>query len=260
MKNILTLSLLLTSSLCWSVSAVKVQNFNFNYMEGAGTGSAISFEVIKNQSQVFVNRAGNDLVFSSSLLEENAVWRNAPSFVLDSAVEVKGFNLHLSKTLTATLSSGKFVSDTKMAINSVSVECARDKGADVFEEVINGCLEKGVVKVTDFVSQSVESFLAKFSEKEFYPENTQVRSLNLVLLNNNFNLSANAKFGINGTLKARGNAQVDYLKRKGTLKITEVKFGILNITNKFFDEVRKMEIKGLVVNQPYLYFNLPVKE
>lgn len=261
MKRILTLSLLLSSSLSWSVSSVKVQNFNFNYADGKGSGTASSFEIVKNQSQVFVNRNGTDLEFSSPLLEENVVWKNAPSLILDSQVEVRGFDLNLGKNLVANLVSGQFNSDSKMSVKNVSADCSRLTGSDVFEELINGCLEKGTVKVATFVSESVDAFFANVNEDDIYPDSTtQVRSLNLTFAKKNFNLTANAKFGVNGTLKARGNTEVDYQNRKATIRITEVKFGILNITNKFFAEIKKMDIEGMRVSQPYIYFDFPVKE
>lgn len=255
MKRIFTLSLLLTSSLAWSVSSVKVQNFNFNYVDGTGVGTASAFEIVTNQTQVFVNRVGADLEFSSPLLTEPLRWKDAPSFILGSKVDVKGFNLTLNKDLNANLTSGNFDSESKMSIQNVSAQCFRASGADVFEEVIAGCLQQGVVKFSSFESRSLDTFVSLLTD-EVETESTQVRSLNLNFAKKNFNLTANAKFGVNGTLRAKGSADVDYQNKKAVIRVTEVKFGILNITGKFFTEIEKLDLKGVEVRRPYIYITL----
>ncbi|MFA5584511.1 MAG: hypothetical protein WDA09_09885 [Bacteriovoracaceae bacterium] len=258
MKRFFTLSLFLTSSLAWSVSSVKVQNFNFNYVDGSGVGTASAFEIITSQAQVFVNRVGTDLEFTSPLLEESVTWKDAPSLILDSKVTVNGFNLNVDKDLVATLANAQFDSESKMSIQNASAQCARSQGIDVFEQLIAGCLQKGSVKFASFESRSLDSFISLLRD-EVETESTQIRSLNLTFDKKNFNLTANAKFGINGTLRAKGNADVDYQNKKAVIRVTEVKFGILNITGKFFSEIEKKNIKGMEVRRPYIYFTLNEK-
>lgn len=259
MKRIFALSFFLTSTLAWSVSSMKVQNFNFNYVDGTGVGTAAAFEIVTNQNQVFVNRVGADLEFSSPLLAEPILWKNAPSLILDSKTDVKEFNLNLNKELTATLASGTFDSESKMSIQNVSAQCSRAKGVDVFEEVLAGCLQKGVVKFSSFESRALDTFVSLLSG-EVETESTQVRSLTLNLDKKNFNLTANARFGVNGTLRGRGSAEVDYQNKKAVIKVTEVKFGFLNITGKFFTEIEKLEVKGVEVRRPYIYLTLKDQE
>lgn len=255
MKKVFTLSLLLTSTLVWSVSSLKVQNFNFKYSDGIGSGTASDFEIITSQTQISVTRSGSDLEFSSPVFEAPIVWTNAPGLILDSKVSVTGFNFNLQKELTSSLSRGEFVSEDKMTIQNVNVTCSRAQGTDVYEQVISGCLNKGTIKVANFESMGFESFIAQMTDT-VEPEGTQVRSLNLTLDKKNFNLSATAKIGVNGTLKAKGTADVDYKNKKAVVKVNEVKFGFLNITNQFFTELQKKEIKGLVVKKPYIYYSL----
>ncbi|HLW58211.1 MAG TPA: hypothetical protein VKY27_12535 [Bacteriovoracaceae bacterium] len=255
MKRIFTLSLLLTSSVVWSVSSLKVQNFNFMYSDGTGSGTASEFEIVTSQTQVLVNRVGSDLEFSSAVLETPFVWRNAPQMILDSKVTVTDFNLNLNKDFKATITRGEFESEKKMTIQNGSAQCQRLQGVDAIEQVINGCLAKGVVKFSNFESRSLDAFIAALTDT-VEPESTQIRSLTLNLDKKNFNLTASAKFGVNGTLRAKGTADVDYQNKKAVFKVNEVKFGFLNITGKFFTEIEKMDVKGLEVRRPYIYLSL----
>lgn len=259
MKRFFALSLLITSTLVWSVSSVKVQNFNFNYSDGNGVGTASAFEIITSSAQVYVNRVGTDLEFSSPLLEGPVHWRNAPALILNSKVVVKGFNLALNNDLVANLSSGQFDSDSKMTVQNFSAQCSRSNGEDVFEQVVMGCLHKGLIKVSSFESRSVDAFVSLLSD-DVGTEGTHVRSLNLSIDKKSFSLSANAKFGVNGTLRGKGTIDVDYLNKKAVIRVNEVKFGFLNITGKFFSEIEKLDVEGMEVRKPYIYFNLKDKE
>lgn len=255
MKRIFILSLMLTSSLVWSVSSVKVQNFNFNYSDGSGVGTAAEFEIITSRTEVLVNRVGSDLEFTSPILEQTLVWRNAPQMILDSEVNVTGLNLNLGKDFTANLTRGEFNSEKKMTIQNGLAQCLRVQGADAIEQVLNGCLAKGTIKFSNFESRSLDALIALLTDT-VETESTQVRSLNLSLDKKNFNLTATARFGVSGTLRAKGTADVDYHNKKATIRVNEVKFGFLNITNKFFSEIEKKDIKGLEVKRPFIYYSL----
>lgn len=252
MKRIFTLSLLLSTSMSWAISSAKVKNFNFNYANGLGEGRATSFDVVKNQSQVTVTKVGSDLEFSSSLLEENFIWKDAPVMILDSKVNVAGFNLDLDKKVIASLTSALFVSDSKMSLQGLTADCQRKSASDVIEEVIAGCLSEGNLKVASFDSQSLNNFVSLISE-EVDSQNLTVKSLNLAVKNKAFNLSLSTKIGVNGTIKARGTTDVDYQNKKAVIKVDEVKFGILNITSKFFAEIEKMKNESVEVRRPYIY-------
>ncbi len=252
MKRIFTLSLLLSSSLAWSISFVKVKNFNFNYANGLGIGQAASFDVVKNQSQIKVTKVGTDLEFSSPLLDDNIVWKDAPAMILDSKVDVKGFNLDLDKKVITSLTSALFTSDSRMSLQGLTADCLRKAASDVFEEVIAGCLSEGNLKVASFDSQSLNEFVSLIAD-EIDLKNVTVKSLNLNVKNKAFTMSLSTKIGVNGTIRARGTTDVDYQNKKAVIKVDEVKFGILNITSKFFAEIEKMKSESVEVRRPYIY-------
>ena len=259
MKRIFTLSLLLSSSLAWSINSVKVKNFNFNYADGKGIGQAASFDIVKNQAQVLVMRVGNDLEFSSPILEENIIWKDVPAMIIDSKATVQNFNMELDKKVITSLSSAKFESESRMSLQNLTADCQRKNASDIFEEIIAGCLTEGNLKVSSFDSKAVNEIFSLIADDSLN-KNVQVKSLNLTVKNKAFNLSLSTKIGVNGTIKARGTSDVDYKNKKAVLKIDEVKFGILNITSKFFAEIEKLKNESVEVRRPYIYITYKDKE
>ena len=83
-----------------------------------------------------------------------------------------------------------------------------------------------------------------------------VSALDLKTNAGKYDLSAEVKAQVSGKVKSNGNMSYDASAGKLTLKISEVKFGFLNITGKVFDELKKQQSETLKVNEPYVYYSL----
>jgi hypothetical protein len=99
-------------------------------------------------------------------------------------------------------------------------------------------------------------FLSEVIEIPTKGEDVEVSSFDLRINGKRFDLSTDIRAQISGKVKASG--QISYNSTQGLIvvKITEVKFGFLNITSMVFDELKKNESPRLKVREPYIYYQL----
>ena len=83
-----------------------------------------------------------------------------------------------------------------------------------------------------------------------------IKSLDLKINNGKYDLSAEVKAQISGKAKSNGNMSYDPETGIMTIKILEVKFGILSVTGKVFDELKKNENDRMKVKQPNVYYRI----
>jgi hypothetical protein len=116
------------------------------------------------------------------------------------------------------------------------------------------------LKSSKFQSQEAEESLAAvLSEtisKAISGSDVTVNSVDLKTNAGKYDLSADVKAQVSGKVKSNGNMSYDPASGKLTLKISEVKFSILNITGKVFDELKKNESDKLKVKEPYVYYTI----
>lgn len=225
---------------------LKVENFNFTYTDPKGDGSATSFR--RNQllnSEVFVRVDKVDTSFRllvTGAKQEEFEFKDAPSFMTDAkSMNVTGFNLNFSNVTILSLGSGRFVSEKDtLGFDGVSVNCVRPSGIpEVMDQVLLGCIQSMALK-----------------SSRFSQEGLRINSLDLKTSNGRFDLTADIKAEISGKVRSRGNMAYDPKTGIATIKISEVKFGILNVTSKVFDALKKKESDKFKVKEPFLYYNL----
>lgn len=243
--------------------AVNVKNFNFNYTNPHGEGSANSFS--RNQiadQAVFVQV---DKVFESFVLNvsgaetQEFVLENAPSFMIDAeTMSVQGFNLGLNQQLMMTMTAGRFDSRSdSLKLDGLSLDCQRDSNrAEVMDQLIAGCLQKLNLRTSKFSSQASEEVLFQALGMAAPKAAIGVNGLDVKISAGKYSLSADVKADVSGKVRSSGTMSYDQASGVMTIKISEVKFSFLNITGKVFEELKKQESEKLKVKQPYVYLQL----
>lgn len=268
MKN-LVLGLMLASGVVHAAEplSVTVKNFNFSYKDPHGEGSATSFtrnQLVDEQVHVAVDRIDKDLKFVVTGSENHEFeLKDAPSFMTEAeTMSVNGFNLSLADRVALTLASGRFNSkDDSMKLDGLTLDCARDlTKIEIMDQLLAGCIQKMTFKTSKFSSQTEEGFIgllsSSISSALSEKADLGINSLDMKTNAGKYDLSAEVKSSISGKVKSNGNMSYDHTTGKLTLKISEVKFGILNITGKVFDELKKKESEKLKVKEPYVYYTI----
>ncbi|MBA2404478.1 MAG: hypothetical protein H0V66_06890, partial [Bdellovibrionales bacterium] len=83
-----------------------------------------------------------------------------------------------------------------------------------------------------------------------------IKNLNLKVTAGKFDLSAEVKAQISGTAKGSGTIKYEAAAKKITVKVSEIKFGILDVTSQVFDELKKQESATLKVSKPHVYITV----
>lgn len=246
-----------------AMTQVNVKDFNFTYKNPSGTGTAVSFQrnqLIDQKISVHVQKVATDFILNVSGAEnQEFTLENAPSFMTEAdTMKVNGFNLDFSQKLKMSLSSASFNSySDSLALNGVTLDCARNAGqGEVMDEIIGGCFKSMSFKSSQFSSENyAEALMSAVIDKA--PQGAiGISGLDLKITNGNYVLSANVKADISGKVKSSGTMNYNQNTGMVTLKITEVKFSILNVTGKVFDELKKMENENVKVNKPYVYIKV----
>jgi hypothetical protein len=244
---------------------VSVTDFNFTYQNPHGEGTATSFasnKLFGEEVSVSVDRIDQDLKFTvsgSQNLEFDL--KNAPSFMTEAdTMSVSTFNMALAEKLFMSLGSGRFNSkNDSLKLDGLTLECARDLSKeDLAEQLATGCLQRMSFKTSKFSSEEglAEVLKASLSETLNDKANLGINSLEFKVTSGKFDFSAGVKAQVSGKVKSSGTILYEHQAGKVTVKISEIKFGILNITGKVFDELKKQETEKFKVKEPFLYYSL----
>lgn len=263
MKHFL-MGFFLCTSLAHAKPLVTIKNFNFTYQDPHGQGKADaftrSFKSLDEAVHVTVDKNVNDFIFSVSGAEEHQFeLKNAPGLLIKAQeMNVTGLNLNVDQQFSLSLGSASFISpgDT-FKLNGFSLQCNKVSSyKEILDQLISGCVQKMTMKSSKFSSSEAEESLAFILNQSFtkIASSVTVNSVDFKITGGKFDLSAEVKAQVSGRVKGNGNISFDFSKRVLAVKISEVKFGFLNITNKVFDELKKQESRTLSVKQPYVYY------
>ena len=266
--NALFVGVLMLNALTASAETlnVSVKNFNFTYTNPYGQGTAASFSrssLINEELSVSVDKIDKDfrLSFSGAETQEFEL-KNAPAFMTEAqTMSVSGFNLNFAERLNLSLAAGRFNStDSALKLDGLNLDCSRDQAqSEVMDQLINGCIQKMTFKSSKFQSQDVEEALVNVLSEavsKSINSNVTVNSVDLKTNSGKYDLSADVKAQVSGKVKSNGNMSYEPANGKLTLKISEVKFSILDITGKVFDELKKQQSDKLQVKEPYVYYSI----
>lgn len=265
MKSFMIAFAMLSTTLSIQAQSIFVNNFSFSYTNPHGSGSAASFSRsanVKDKVDVSVDRINTDFKFIVSGAENHQFeFKNAPSFLTDADnISLSGFNLNLSDKFLMSLNSSRFVSASdSLKLDGLSLECQRVSSfKDVMDQLIHGCIKKLNLKTSKFTSQDVTLLEDIFSSFDVFTSKSTlgINSLDFKIINGKFELSGEVRAQVSGRVSAKGSIGYDEKSGRLTLNLSEVKFGILNVTGRVFEEIKKNEDDKLKVKQPYIYYNI----
>ena len=269
MKKIIFILGLYAFNAAATVANFDVQGFNFIYNDPHGTGSATSFtynlaKVDKDGLQVDVEKNVQDFSIRVTGAEtRDFLLKNAPKFLTEAqTIELKNFSANSAARVAVSLDYAKFVSvHDALELKNFSLSC--DKAQATGEgEFILGCIQKMNLKSSSFNSSSNsenKSIASVFSDsliRATEAKSLSIKAIDFKSVNGKFEVVADIKAQVSGTAKGNGNLSYDQATKILTVKISDVKFGILNVTSQVFDELKKQESATLKVNKPYVYYQL----
>lgn len=265
--KILLLTALLSTTAFAQVSKVDIKNFNFNYQApfGEGQADAFSYEKNVNQSQqVKVEKVNGEFkILLEGVENQELIFKDAPSLISDAeSIKLKSFNLGFAEKFSLTVASGEFNSpDKNIDLSNLNLSCDRVSAHEtVVDQMITGCLQNMRFKAGGFNSQGEgldQAIMKGLDEShDMVKAALGVKNVDFKLTNGKFELSAEIKAQISGKAKGNGTAKFDSKTRVITVKVSEIKFSILDVTSQVFDELKKQESLSMKVSKPYIYITI----
>ncbi len=266
--KIILVSLFMTSIAWGQVSQVNIKNFNFKYQApmGEGEAEAFSYQSKNDESQkVHVEKIGEDFKIVLEGFENRELnFKGAPDLIKEAQdINLSSFNLSFADKFVLTAASANFNSPEKnIDLKNMNLACDRLTAfPEVMDQVISGCIQKMSLKTgslsTDGESGMDQAFLKAIDEgHDAILGKMGIKNLNLKVTGGKFDLSAEVNAQISGTAKASGTLKYEAVVKKLTVKLSEVKFGILDVTSKVFDELKKQESASMKVSKPYIYLTI----
>ncbi len=264
MKKSLILGALLFSMNAFSERLeADLGGFNFTYSEPHGSGSALhfsrNFEKLEDGVEVEVSKELTNLnVKIRGSEEHDFVIRNAPSLVQDAkSMVIDEMNLQFKDHFSFDLYSGEFVSEKDtVSLEGLEWFCQRGNASEVMDELLLGCVQDMTLSVERFVSEKTSRFLESALAKSKLGSDLKITQLKLKSRGGSYDLVAGVKAQISGTAKSKGDLSYDPGTGILTIKINEVKFGILSVKGMVFDELKKSESADMKISEPYVYLKL----
>lgn len=262
------MSLFISSVAFGQVAQVNVQNFNFNYQApfGDGTADVFSYQNSKtNQQNVKVEKIGEDFkIILEGVENQELTLKDAPDMVRNAEkMKLQNVNFAFNDKISLTMASALFNSpDQNAEMKGMALNCDVIKThKEVMDQALLGCIQKMTLKSsginTNGETSIANTFMSAVDEgHNALTASVGIKNLNMKVTNGKFDLSADVKAQISGTAKASGTLKYDQSSKMLTIKISEVKFGILNVTSQVFNELKKQESSTLKVDQPYVYITL----
>lgn len=267
MKKFMVGMMLLSSFTYAQAEQVSIKNFNFSYKNPNGQGIASSFtrsSLANEEVHVSVDRLDKNFKFivSGSTSAEFEL-KDAPTFMTEAeTMSINGFNLNLSDRLTLALTSGMFNSrEDSLRLDGLTLDCSRVMSRpEIMDQLLLGCIQKMSFKAGKFNSQDVQESFQEILSSALGVSSDKaamtINSLDMKLNSGSYDLSADVKAQISGRVRSNGSMSYDPAAGKLTIKISEVKFGILSVTGKVFDELKKNESEKMKVSRPYVYYSI----
>jgi hypothetical protein len=268
MKRTLLIGFIMSSQLAMAQDVrVKVEDFSFHYTDPAGTGEATFFE--HNQKslegvRVEVEKIGEAMNFKVSGSEEHVFkLEKAPDVVMKAkTMTVDDLDLRYEDNLSLSILEGEFIGDDELKLKNFALNCNKDLTQSAADnQLVFGCLQKMSVKSASFSQTAVEEGMVNAFTKALGAVagargNLSIQSLDFKITNGKYDLAADVKAQISGRARSNGNMSYDPTTGVMTIRISEVKFGILSVTGMVFDELKKNENDRMKVKQPNVFYQL----
>jgi hypothetical protein len=191
-------------------------------------------------------------------------FKNPPAIIRDAeSIHLSGFNLNFQDRAVLTMANGNFQSSDKdIDLKNFNLSCDRlASSPEVMDQVLNGCVQKMNLKVGGFSSLGADgvehAILAAIDER--HDENkssVSIKNVDLKIAAGKFQFSVDVKAQISGTVTGSGSVKYEAALKKVTVKVSEIKFGFMDLTSQVFDQLKKQETASMKVNKPYIYITI----
>lgn len=267
MKRTLIIGLLITTHALSQDVRVKIEDFSFNYSDPSGSGEATLFQ--HNQKtlegvQIGVEKIGEAMNFKVTGSENHEfTLEKAPDVVMKAkTMAVDTLDITYEDSLSFSLIEGEFVGEDELRLKNFTLNCNKDLtqvAAD--NQLIFGCLQRMSVKSQSFSQTAVEdgmvnAFTNALKSVAGGRGDVSIKALDFKIQNGKYELGAEVKAQMSGKAKSNGNMSYDPESGIMTIKISEVKFGILSVTGMVFDELKKNENDRMKVKKPNVYYQI----
>lgn len=255
----------LASSLSFAqVSQVDIKNFNFNYEAPLGEGVAEIFSYQKemnNQQKVNVEKFADVFKIKLEGVENQEMeFKNAPSFIQEAEnINLNTFNFNLGEKISLGLVQGHFnSSQDEFNLKNVNLFCDRSTGSELLlDQALIGCIQKMTFKISSFSSmpqKGIDYAMMEALNSALETNGTalSLKNVDLKINAGKFQLGADIKAQISGTALANGTVKYEPIEKKIIVKVSEIKFGFLDLTSKVFEELKKQESDSLKINKPFI--------
>jgi hypothetical protein len=269
MKTFFLLGLLVTTQMALAQDVrVKIEDFSFNYSDPKGSGEATLFQ--HNQKllegvNVAVEKIGDAMNFKVTGSEEHEFnLEKAPDVIMKArTMNVDDLDLTYEDQLSFSLLEGEFVgADDELHLKDFRLNCNKDlTQATAENQLILGCLQKMTVKSQSFTQAAAEegmvaAFTKALSAVAGSRGDLSIKSLDFNISKGKYELGADVKAQMSGHAKSKGTMSYDPTSGVMTIKISEVKFGMLSVTGLVFDQLKKNENARMKVKEPNIYYKL----
>ena len=258
------------------VSQVEVKNFNFNFTDPSGEGEAEVFNYqFKNaqtgSQKIQVTKKEDGFHFSLTGVETREfVVNNLPDVVQKASdMNLAALNLNFKESAQLNFANASFRSpDDDLNLRNFSLDCNRKNSSSNFlHNLIVGCIERMALKAGSFNSNKntnsvtnfqdhLQGFVKAMDERNETLGGVSLKNVELKVTAGKFNLAGEIKAQISGKAIGKGSIQFDPNTSVITAKVSEIKFGILDVTSQVFDELKQQQNATFKVKQPYIYITV----
>jgi hypothetical protein len=214
--------------------------------------------------QVEVEKIGEAMNFKVSGSEEHEFnLEKAPDVVMKArSMTVDDLDLSYEDKLSFSLLEGEFIGEDELHLKNFTLNCNKDLTQTAAEnQLILGCLQKMTLKSQSFSQSAVEegivsAFTKALSSVSGSRGDLSIKSLDFNINNGKYELGADVKAQMSGRAKSKGQMSYDPKSGIMTIKVSEVKFGVLSVKGLVFDELKKNENDHMKVKEPNIYYKI----
>ncbi len=269
MKNVNGLLILSLGLLSFSSFAAEpalpngfIDTLNATYRTPSGSASATEvgisgFGEYKNPSMTLRNENGL-LVFK---FQENQFELDISMLGVTDAekIDLSALNFHNDSENFFLSVEDVNARDTEFntSLQSAFIDCKREKRyEDVADDLLSACLKNSEIKaVSGDFSSKTNSFYNVFDNETLGDEFT-LSDLNIAVKNGKLKGSFKSNISKGVRVKLEADTSYNVESREVTVKITKAKASFLDIRKTIFKELGKLEVEGLRVEKPFIYFTI----
>ncbi len=250
------------------ISKGEIKNFNFKYQTpmGDGTADSFSYQAKYDPTQnVHVEKVGEEFkIHLEGVENQDLSFKNPPSLIKEAeSIQLSAFNLDFQERAILTMSSGSFQSpDKEIDFKNFNLACDRiSTFPEIMDQVLSGCIQKMNLKVGGFSSMGAEGIenallMAMDQKHDEFKSSVSIKNVDFKVNGGKFQFAVDVKAQISGTVTGSGSVKYEVPLKKVTVKVSEIKFGFLDLTSQVFDQLKKQETASMKVSKPYIYLTI----